>query len=59
MEWLPVLDQAVQLTLSCKLAEALLTVPEELHFSAEPQHPPDTSGKAQRGGYMAGRHTQI
>lgn len=48
-EWLPVLDRAVQLTLSCQLTEALLTVPEELHFSVDPEHPPGTNGKTRSG----------
>ena len=48
-EWLPVLDRAVQLTLSCQLTESLLTVPVELHFSADSDHSPVTTGKTRSG----------
>lgn len=56
-EWLPVLDRAVRLTLSCQLTESLLTVPEELHFSADPDHSPVTTGKTRSGAPLqAGVH---
>ena len=57
VEWLPVLDRAVQLTLSCQLTESLLTVPEELHFSADSDHSPVTTGKTRSGAPLqAGVH---
>ena len=44
-EWLPVLERAIRVTLSCQLTESLQTVPEKLRFSSDQDHSHDTTRK--------------